>query len=228
MPSVSVIIGHRQTGDQDRAAALRHTLRTWTRWGHAHVGLYDWPGKVYSRAGAFNTGVAAATGEVVVCTNSDVIVGLDALDEAVSLAWEEGVTVYPFRSYRELTKPCAERWYRGEVCMDAQLEMGEECVGPLFVCRRDRYIQAGGCDQRFVGWGFEDVAWAATSQTLLGPSQRVAGECIHFWHAPDPLGHPNPDNPIYQANLALCRRYNTAAGNPDAITSLRGEAPFDW
>lgn len=218
--SVGVVIGYRN-GDWDRARAYSRIASHYAEWSD-HVVTIDPPGDLYSRALAFNLGAEQLDTDLLVCANSDVLVAHDALDEACSLADMYGVTVYPFTPYYELTKGCSERWLDGdETCYDHILHMTDS-VGPVLVVERKAYLDAGGCDPRFVGWGFEDVAWSCVSQTLLGPHRRVDAEAIHFWHKPDPNSWAHKP-PVYHQNDALCDRYRAALGDADAIRALQAE-----
>lgn len=226
-PSVDVVIGYRPSGELDRERALAAIVAHYEAWGMAGIRLIDPPGEEYSRAGAFNAGAAESPADVLVLSNSDVLTSHHALSAAVYAAWSSRATVYPFTAYRELTEAATQRWFdeheefSGQE-YDAQLVMGEECVGPLLVIRRDRYHEAGGMDARFRGWGFEDIAWSATSQTLLGPHLRVPGEVIHLYHEPMIHSWARP-TPLYYENRALCKRYTEASGDADAIRALVAE-----
>jgi hypothetical protein len=219
--NVDAVICHR-AGDPTRDRNLAYVID----WYAASIVLVsDSPGRRFSRAAAFNRGVEQASSNVVVLTNSDVIVDHNTLDKAIALARKTGVTVYPFTRYAELTEECSREWLeRGdEPCYDVAYEMGDESVGPILCIRRDAYQEAGGMDERFTGWGFEDVAWEITSRTLLGPSRRVEGTAWHLWHPfhPDSRRGGGEDGTRFQRNQRLCNRYRRAEGNPDKLERVR-------
>lgn len=222
MVKTHVVIAHRSMAERDRLAV--HVLAHYAGWADK-VTVHDSPGKLFSRAAALNAGVQASTASVVICANSDVLIPHSVLTKAALLAAGMGVTVYPFTTYRELTKNCTERWLKGDRgCRDTALFM-DDSVGPLFVVRRDAYLRAGGCDERFIGWGFEDVCWAITSETLLGPNLRVDGEAVHLWHHHDKHSRRGggQGSSVFLRNVQLRDRYRAAAGKPAAIRKLQCE-----
>lgn len=224
--SIGVAFAYRASGDPDRETAARHVIAYYEP--HADcIAVGDPPGELFSRAAAFNQGMRWLAGEgvdAVVCSNTDTLVPWQQIEAAAMLAVAHGTTVFPFTRYRELTQECSAAWLGGDgECVDTVLEMDETCVGPLFCCTPARYLEAGGCDERFVGWGFEDIAWVATSDTLLGPHHRVRGWATHFHHTPDEHSHAHVDSPIYQANRALAGRYLDAKWDAAMIRVLINE-----
>lgn len=101
----------------------------------------------------------------------------------------------------------------------------DSSVGPCVVVRRDSFLRIKGFDPRFRGWGFEDVAFNDTALTVLGSTERIAGDLWHLWHPVDKTN--DAENAYYQANLALCQRYIAAKGNPEVVMALRSEAELE-
>jgi hypothetical protein len=67
-------------------------------------------------------------------------------------------------------------------------------------------------DQRFIGWGHEDEAWALALDHLYGPPVRFSATLWHLWHPPQQriswgLGSAESDE--------LFKRYHMAATNRD-------------
>jgi hypothetical protein len=82
--------------------------------------------------------------------------------------------------------------------------------------RVDVWQTVGGMDERFAGWGCEDVALEAAVHTLHGATWRCAQPAIHMWHnwqgkTADPANHP------------LWERYGQARGDMAAMTALLTE-----
>lgn len=79
----------------------------------------------------------------------------------------------------------------------------------------------GGMDERFKGWGWEDIAFERTARTLGGGTERVHGELFHLWHPrSEEKEHGHPD---YEANHQLGSRYKRHAGDVDAIRAILSE-----
>lgn len=92
-----------------------------------------------------------------------------------------------------------------------------QCV----VVPRSVWETVGGMDERFKGWGWEDIALDRSARTLCGGTERVHGELFHLWHPrSEEREHGHPD---YQANRDLGSRYKHWAGHPDAIEAILRE-----
>lgn len=219
--SVAVVLAYRDTGDEDRRAAHRHVVdRVWSPYTLIEA---DTSVPLFSRAGAFNAGAEQASADVLVFADADVIPGPGAVDEAVRIATQNDCTVYPYTNYVRLTQDATRALLDGGWAGEFEWTI-DNSVGALFVVKRSLYLEAGGCDPRFVGWGFEDVAWAVQSALLFGENQRVQGNLLHLWHAWDPHSWINAKaSPVYQANMKLCDRY-MLAGSADAVRAIRSEA----
>jgi hypothetical protein len=106
---------------------------------------------------------------------------------------------------------------------DAQLDAdwvgyGVSWSGLVFV-NADAFDLVEGYDERWEWWGSDDAAFAITLGTLVSPAHRLIGRALHFWH-PRPMenhyGHPR-----HQAQHELCKAYEAAAGDPDAVARVR-------
>lgn len=82
---------------------------------------------------------------------------------------------------------------------------------------RGLWEAVGGFDDRFRGWGFEDLAFMLACKALGGVS-RVEGVVYHLWH-PRPR-EDQEGQPHYAANEALWRRYMAAGTDPDAMRQV--------
>lgn len=92
-----------------------------------------------------------------------------------------------------------------------------QCV----VVPRSVWEIVGGMDERFKGWGWEDIALDRSARTLAGGTERVHGELFHLWHPrSEEKEHGHPD---YEANKALGSRYKRYAGDSEAIIEILGE-----
>jgi GT2 family glycosyltransferase len=77
---------------------------------------------------------------------------------------------------------------------------------------RDSFWEAGGFDQRFVGWGYEDVEFAQRCASRW-PVRRVSGVLEHLWH-----GARNSDDSPADADPELVER-NRLLWAPPSVPS---------
>lgn len=87
----------------------------------------------------------------------------------------------------------------------------------IWVIHRDLWETLGGFDEKFQGWGFEDLCFMHAAGQL-GSVNRVAGIVYHLWH-PRPAGGDH-DHEHYRANEVLWHRYLAALGDRQAMHDL--------
>ncbi|WP_460859644.1 glycosyltransferase family protein [Nocardiopsis coralliicola] len=92
--------------------------------------------------------------------------------------------------------------------------------GGIVVVPRSLYVEAP-FDPRFMGWSGEDESAAHAWATLAGPPWRGAAPLWHLWHPPQPRMSRRWGSPEARS---LAGRYQAAAGRPDAMLGLIGEA----
>lgn len=92
---------------------------------------------------------------------------------------------------------------------------------PPFVLHRDAWDAVGGMDERFRGWGQEDLAICLALERLVGAQRSYAGFALHLWHPR--LGRSGNDRWAGQddqsANIALAHEYRRAR-TPEAMREL--------
>ncbi len=100
------------------------------------------------------------------------------------------------------------------------------------VMPREAFELIGGMDERFIGWGSEDVSFLRALDTLWGKHKNTPNQILHLWHPKlvathwvDPAGaewevrvwsrQHTPRN-----NDRLGQRYDNATGNPGKMRRL--------
>lgn len=176
----------------------------------------------FNRAASRNHGVRQAGDGVVVVCDADTIPERQPLHEAIAAA-EDGMLHLPYITYRALTRlGTRAHLLLGRPLQDCATELVRPgSQGGVLVMQAEAWFEAGGMDERFTGWGFEDAAFYAAAATLLGEPVRHEGTIYHLWH-PTEL---NMGSATYIANAGLCRLYERAYGDPEAVRALQeGEA----
>lgn len=83
----------------------------------------------------------------------------------------------------------------GDDSIDPELSV-PFCCGPVGLTRQ-AYIDAGGMDERFAGWGYEDTAFRQTLGNLFGLTEPLPYTLRCLWH---PVEHriidPNPNRAL--------------------------------
>lgn len=80
-----------------------------------------------------------------------------------------------------------------------------QCTGVLAL-RRSAFEQAGGMDERFVGWGYEDTTFRLVLSTLFGECDMAHLRGLtSLWHPQQPRSGVGPNKALYEGYLALIR-----------------------
>lgn len=175
----------------------------------------------FNRSLAINRAAAkAGAWDVAIIADADSFVGADQILAAIDTAAASGQMTMAFDRWCHLTPAMTTRvmagdqgnWWPG-----VDVSMTDTCSS-MFAVPRPLWDLVGGFDERFTGWGAEDIAFAHAARTLGGGWQRIPGACWHLAHDPAPRG----DAPL-AANIALADRYHAAAGDTAAMATLLEE-----
>lgn len=211
-------------GDPDRDSTW-----AWIKTHHAHLHSGweivegDTPGQ-WNKPRAVNGAVERSTGDVLIIADADVIPDPVALERATT----EGTWVAPFdpvyRLHRSASQQVLESWPTHRLKDPAdwipEADLARRVYhgtpgGGVVVLPRETFDLVGGMDERFIGWGGEDVAFGWALGALAGPAVQYDAPLIHLWHRPQDKTGWMPD-----ASQALNFRYRQADGDPTAMRGL--------
>lgn len=176
---------------EERSRACRRTCEALRQLlPDALMMLVDSGHEPFNRAASRNLGVARANPfEVVVVSDADVILDClwnetaQPLKAIVDLAAFDGQLHYPFTLCHYLTPKATWEVLAGEVPDGSRLEFSiPGAQGGMMVMRADAWASAGGMDERFIGWGYEDNAWHARVSRAIGPPAHHPGVLWHLHH----------------------------------------------
>lgn len=179
----------------------------------------------FNRPAAINRAAHVASGCVLVIHDADTGWNPHDLLDRISLARRDDEWSVP-QTYVSMTeqqtaavlaeRPAADYVIDAEPTVwDGQGSWSGIVVVPAFAFR-----EVGGFDERYVGWGADDVAFAMAIETLYRPAARL-GHVYHFWH-PRPREH-HEGHPHQAAQHHLTGRYVAAHGNREKMQAILGE-----
>jgi len=152
-----------------------------------HLEACPWPVVVatddhhpYRISHVVNRAIEAADTDIVVINAADSLCPIPQMQEAVKLVSEAPGLVYAFTDYVRHE----EDGSRGLVLHKPD---GHVCAA----IRRHDWLELGGYDESYVGWGLEDREFNVRG-SMRWPIRRVPGEVIHLWHG----GRRADDSPL--------------------------------
>lgn len=223
----------------------RDPLFRWTRarWDallpDAELCVADSDGPVFNRAQARNHAFAKSTGDILVVADADAAINAGQIEAALEVA-AAGEWLFPYDVYWNLNEHATDLLLDnpgGSLPAAASAkDLADppagffdhrltDSVGGCYVMPRGAWVAAGGYDERFDRWGYEDRAWESAVDVMWRPHLRLPGGLFHLWHpAPeeDCFGSPG-----IRDRQALAGRYRRARSRPvmarliDEATSCR-------
>lgn len=187
----------------------------WMAMGLGPVIDADVPGP-FNRAAARNAAARlAGDWTVAIFGDADTFMRERApIDAAVERAMT-GRVVLPHDRYLALDAGGTRRAIRGRRWdQHVKTEKSDVPLGIVVVGRR-AWDELGGFDERWKGWGGEDVAFRSAAQTF-GLLDRIPGTLVHLWHPRD----PTKSKYISERGGPLREAYRRAAGDPIAMRKL--------
>jgi hypothetical protein len=209
---VSVVIPYRRT-DEHREAALAKVLQQF----EAH---HDWQVVIgtddkepFSKARAVNDGVRRSFGDFLVICDADLL--CPDIEDAVNQCRKGVRWIMPYSILYRLSKTATQKVLRGADPLPiAKSRNGALDVGPysgvigggVVVLRRSVYEDIP-MDERFEGWGGEDISWGMALRSLAGMPRKTNGPLYHLWHPSKYIGAAHGENdPLYDRYLKASRR----------------------
>lgn len=178
------------------------------------------PDGPFNRGAAINQ-AAAADWDVLVIIDSDVIADETQVADAVKNTVDTGRATLAYDRYvavnDQVTNQILEG-YDGNWSARPALTMATH-ISSIVVVPRDLWDDVGGFDERFVGWGYDDLAFIEACRVLGGGIDRIPGTVYHLHH---PHTTERKRNPQLAANGLLAGRYHQAT-EPAQMRALVAE-----
>jgi hypothetical protein len=183
----------------------------------------------FNRSAAINRAARLADGDggwdVAVVIDADIFIRRSQVEAAVASAAKTGRVTWAHRRWRGIREDLTPRIIRYQQDFGPEIDREDmdvlvERTNPLswsccIAIPRAVWDDLGGFDERFRGWGFEDMAFQSAVCGLYG-HERIQGDVYHLWHArtTDGQGRAAKTSSGYTAdaitNARLGRRYMVA------------------
>lgn len=158
----------------------------------------------FPKAKVINEAVKKSNGEILVIADADLFFDPSLLEQAIKQL-ENNAWVIPFKKVFNISKKSTQELLKTEPVWPVPIELETRkrkyaAMGGINIVPRKYFDKVGGFDERFVGWGGEDDAFAASMNNICGYVKRMDGTLYHLWHSRRSLGN-------YAANRELLKGY---------------------
>ncbi|HPT17605.1 MAG TPA: glycosyltransferase [Kiritimatiellia bacterium] len=189
----------RMAGAESEILVCEHDVapryaRDWPR-GVRHLFAPAAADEAFNKSKAMNAGARAARNPILILLDADAVPSPDFLARAVECLDRGWEAVRPLR-FLFLLDAADSREFMRQGSPAAIREVAfvhQNNPGLVAVVRRETYVAIGGHDERFAGWGGEDLEFLDRLRTRqLYPGSFLPA--IHLWHPPAPQklnGHRN-------------------------------------
>jgi glycosyltransferase involved in cell wall biosynthesis len=173
----------------------------------------------FCRSKAVNEAAKKATGDIFIIADTDVIFNPGLIIRLLAVI-DQHPWVVPFQNGYKLTRQKTDeiiaRGHQPVIWVNPDdYEYIQPGPGPLMnAMKRSCFEMIGGLDERFRGYGYEDMAMVMALETLCGHYFVMETEIFHLWHEPVDMKSISPNN------TDLWMQYNIAFGNREAMRKL--------
>ncbi|MGA8260694.1 MAG: glycosyltransferase family 2 protein [Arenicellales bacterium] len=176
-----------------------------------HLFLYN--RGLFNKSWAFNVAAMNTRGEVLAFVDADVLVEVSVIQACFEECLGGIQAINPYSALLDLDEErtgllrrTGRIEGRGEDTFNRDYKGEYLCFcGGAYVVRSDAYIELGGQDERFAGWGGEDDAMSIKLKLLRNIAVNRNAVAYHLFHAP---AQRTPETQrLYQRNLALLEEY---------------------
>lgn len=226
--NIAICIPFRDRGkDPLRQQNLRRVLAHWSDFGVPAIVTDDGRNgdEQFCRSAAYNRAAGQTDADVIVYTESDMLISYDQIRKGIELAAQTPGLVVPFTQYRYLTPSdsCKVRDHSANPadCRPQYVMDNGRSIGAVNIVSRSTIEAAGQWDETFSGSWYDDRAMQIAFELTAGPTRWVDGPAYHLYHQPGWKG-PHLTAADKEATAANRRRYELYeyAGTPERIRQL--------
>ena len=180
---------------------------------NAEICMGDAEIRPYCKSAAVNSAARKATRDIFIIADADIAFDTDQMERAIEML-DNHAWIIPYEDRKELNEAqTLDLTNNREPSVKFSGIDFTGCgsyaygVGSINIVPRRYFEGAGGFDERFKGWGYEDNAFAMALDTLYGNHIRPKGSVV--WH----LNHP----PAYVHPKENCDLFYSEYGSREAF-----------
>lgn len=244
-PKISLLIPF-STDDPFRQANFNWLLEYWKHeLPGAEIIIGESKSKVFCKAEALNDAVAKSTGKILVILDADAYFDGNVIEHCADkiLKSRHPLWFVPYRRLYRLTKEATAMVTESdpkcpfkfphhvpeEYIENAghKITYGHRYGAMCMIFSYKAYRKIGGFDERFKGWGGEDVCLLRALDTVYGKHKTTNSNIFHLWHSI--FGHTYEERrwegqESGGSNWIISKRYGQADKNPSMMRKILEEA----
>ena len=244
-PKISLIIPF-SSGDRTRKKLLKWLLEYWKHeLPEAEIVIGKSKGKIFCKGEALNDAVQRSTGEVLVIIDSDAYLPGTVIEYCADRILEnpcDRLWFVPYRHLYRLTKRITKQILKSNPANPYRppchppkefiennghkSKYGHRYGAMIMIFPREAYDLLGCFDERFRGWGGEDVSLLRALDTLYGKHKTTRNCIFHLWHpfiGEDYKNRKWKGQEHGNVNGDLAYRYHRATRKPEVMRKLVNE-----
>lgn len=249
-PKISIIIPFKSE-DKIRIRNFKWLIRYWNnQLPHAEV-IVGKPGKgIFCKGEALNKAVRRSRGKILAILDADALLKGEIVEYCANKILEEekrghNLWFIPYRTLSRLNKHATKLVIHSDpkypfiphcpppksfIDTSGHSQMyGYRYCAMAFIIPRRAYDIIGGFDERFRGWGNEDICLMRTLDTIWGKHKTIKGCVFHLYHpyiGHDYLTRQWDGQDTGNVNARISNRYFRAWRNPSLMWELIMEEKF--
>jgi len=142
--------------------------------------------KEWIKGKAVNLAVNKAKGNIIIIIDSDVVISKDNLIDLLKFAKGKRVVCLKGKKL-DINEKSTEELLNKEISIiDVDLDKVMRWDKAVFCMTKDKFLKCKGFDERFEGWGGEELAFYKVLEIYFGKAKFIKGNMYHLWHKSQP------------------------------------------
>jgi predicted glycosyltransferase involved in capsule biosynthesis len=146
--------------------------------------------EIFNVSGSRNQGCLSAIKDgcdMLLVVDADTLLDKKSIKNAIVEATKNNCVCMPFMFYNPASEKVSTSLINGEIPFEKVAVRSDESAwnhpGGAYVMSSSTFLLLNGWDERFVGWGYEDDAFAEAHKRVLGRGfMRVEGYAVAMFH----------------------------------------------
>lgn len=184
----------------------------------------------FNKSRAINRAAQRAEGDILIMGDADIFYDPQIIHDSLALLTKD-TWILPYTSINRLSEEASSNVMKLNPKWPIPLDLGmyeledaPDYSGGINIMWRDHFMEVGGFDERFEGWGGEDDSFFYAMETLCGTHCRLDRTICHLWHPK----YRYDSFPSGKNNWELRGQYSDAHGDKEKMYAILAEAlgPF--